>query len=95
MRSGQSQDNTMASSALDDKENLMSHAQNEMTQLLTAEIKATHLLETEYQLLSKQIHLSGIVVLPHLESIRVWDGVLFIREGIYSGGIFKFRINFP
>ncbi len=68
----------MPSSAQEEKENIMAHAQNEMTSLLTSELKATHLLETEYQMLSKQIHLSGIVVLPHLESIRVWDGVLFI-----------------
>lgn len=35
------------------------------------------------------------MVLPHLELIRVWDGVLFIREGIYAGAIFKFRMTFP
>ena len=24
-----------------------------------------------------------------------WNGVLFIHEGIYEGGVFKFRIDFP
>lgn len=36
-----------------------------------------------------------MLVLPHLESIRVWDGVLFVREGVYGGAIFKFRMTFP
>lgn len=45
--------------------------------------------------MSDKNHISGIIVLPHFESIWVWDGVLFIREGIYGGAIFKFRMTFP
>lgn len=25
----------------------------------------------------------------------MWDGVLFVREGVYGGAIFKFRMTFP
>lgn len=73
----------------------MVQVQDDMNTLLTAEVKATHLLETEYKQLTKAVHLNGVLVLPHLDSVRVWDGVLFLREGIYAGGIFKFRMNFP
>lgn len=45
--------------------------------------------------MSEKCHISGLIVLPQLESIRVWDGVLFVREGVYGGAIFKFRMTFP
>ena len=30
-----------------------------------------------------------------LESLRVWHGVIFVRKGVYQGGVFKFRVDLP
>ena len=49
---------------------------------------------------------SGIYVLPILDDIKskikyiliitlVWQGVIFIKEGPYKGGMYKFEIRFP
>ncbi len=58
-------------------------------------------------LLIKSKHLqkfcpSGVYILPQFDDIKgnyllivVWHGVLFIREGFYKDGIFKFEINIP
>ena len=62
--------------------------------LLESSHKLINCLETEYKLLIKY-HLSGVVVLPHLDDIKIWDGTIFIRQGLYKGGIFKFRMTFP
>lgn len=37
----------------------------------------------------------GLYVLPDLNVLRLWHGVLFVRQGLYRGGIFKFRIILP
>mmetsp|Transcript_15325 Transcript_15325/g.15210 ORF Transcript_15325/g.15210 Transcript_15325/m.15210 type:complete len:113 (+) Transcript_15325:20-358(+) len=62
--------------------------------LLESNHKLVNCLETEYKLLRK-FHLSGVVVLPHLDDIKIWDGTIFIKQGLYKGGIFKFRMTFP
>eukprot|EP00741_Cyanophora_paradoxa_P006749 tig00001038_g6527.t1 len=54
----------------------------------------------EYLLLIEYKHLrthcsGGVYVLPSNDSILRWDGVLFIRDGPYRGGIFRFVINIP
>lgn len=36
----------------------------------------------------------GIYVLPY-GSLRLWTGVIFIRQGVYRDGIFKFKIIIP
>lgn len=62
--------------------------------LLESGDKLINCLETEFKLLRK-FHLSGVIVLPHLSDIRIWDGTIFVRQGLYKGGIFKFRMTFP
>ena len=51
-------------------------------------------LMIEYKHL-KQYVPSGIYVLPSFEDLRLWFGVIFIRRGLYQGGVFRFRIDFP
>lgn len=37
----------------------------------------------------------GVYMLPQLNNIRVWQGVIFVRQGIYKGGVFRFKIEIP
>lgn len=38
---------------------------------------------------------SGMYVSPSTQSIFTWHGVMFIRSGLYRGGIFKFQLDLP
>uniref|UniRef100_A0A1I7TVU9 UBIQUITIN_CONJUGAT_2 domain-containing protein n=1 Tax=Caenorhabditis tropicalis TaxID=1561998 RepID=A0A1I7TVU9_9PELO len=39
--------------------------------------------------------IDGIFVSPSVNNKFVWFGVIFIRKGIFGGGIFRFRIQIP
>ncbi|CAG9331145.1 unnamed protein product [Blepharisma stoltei] len=54
----------------------------------------------EYQLLIEYRSLKhyapvGVYVLPQLNNIKIWQGVIFIRQGLYKGGVFRFKIEIP
>ncbi|ROT68317.1 AKT-interacting protein isoform X3 [Penaeus vannamei] len=51
-------------------------------------------LLAEYNLLQKQ-RLSGVYVVPSGKSPLVWFGVIFIRQGMYQEGIFRFNLHIP
>lgn len=51
-------------------------------------------LMSEYNLLRKQ-RLPGLYVVPSAKTPLHWFGVLFIRQGIYQEGVFKFDLNIP
>lgn len=51
-------------------------------------------LMAEYQMLQKQ-RLPGIYVIPSAKSPLRWNGVLFIRQGVYEGGTFRFSLDIP
>eukprot|EP00434_Breviolum_minutum_P008104 symbB.v1.2.007145.t1/scaffold435.1/size205859/20 len=34
-------------------------------------------------------------VLPCFDSVLTWQGALFVRQGLYKGGVFKFRLVLP
>jgi ubiquitin-protein ligase len=38
---------------------------------------------------------NGVYVLPSFDSLREWSGVIFLRQGLYQKGIFRFRIDIP
>ena len=48
----------------------------------------------EYNLLHKQ-NLPGVYVLPSARTPLLWFGVIFIRQGLYQSGIFKFCVVIP
>ncbi|KAJ3440689.1 protein crossbronx-related [Anaeramoeba flamelloides] len=54
-----------------------------------------YLSSLEYQYLLKSKIPLGVYVLPDLEEPLKWHCVIFLNEGIYKGGIFKFKILFP
>ena len=51
-------------------------------------------LMAEYNQLHKQ-NLHGVYVLPSAKSPLVWFGVIFVRQGLYQSGIFKFCVVIP
>lgn len=38
---------------------------------------------------------SGVYILPQFDDLRVWHGVVFVRDGPYKDGIFKFELIIP
>ncbi|XP_076363974.1 AKT-interacting protein-like isoform X1 [Tachypleus tridentatus] len=51
-------------------------------------------LMTEYVMLQRQ-RLPGVYVVPSAGSPLKWFGVLFIRQGLYQGGVFRFTLYMP
>lgn len=51
-------------------------------------------LLAEYNLLRKQ-KLPGVYVIPSTNSPLCWYGIIFVRQGIYQEGIFRFKIIIP
>ncbi|XP_074646033.1 AKT-interacting protein-like isoform X2 [Tubulanus polymorphus] len=51
-------------------------------------------LLAEYHQLQKQ-RLPGVYVIPSAKSSLLWFGVLFIRQGLYQDGVFKFSLIIP
>jgi len=51
-------------------------------------------LMAEFNLLLKQ-KLPGIYCLPSAKSALTWYGVLFIRQGAYQEGVFRFQVQIP
>ncbi|PFH37679.1 ubiquitin-conjugating enzyme subfamily protein [Besnoitia besnoiti] len=35
----------------------------------------------------------GVYCMPTWNNLRVWDGVILLRHGLYQGGVFKFKIK--
>jgi len=48
----------------------------------------------EYNELRKQ-KLPGVYVIPSAKSALHWHGVLFVRQGLYQEGIFRFSVQIP
>merc|ERR1711948_197465 len=38
---------------------------------------------------------SGMYVMPSFDSVLTWHGSLFVRQGLYRGGVFKFTLQLP
>ena len=51
-------------------------------------------LMAEYNLLRKQ-NLPGVYILPSARTPLLWFGVIFVRQGLYQSGIFKFCVVIP
>ncbi len=54
----------------------------------------------DYQIMLEFRHLklhapAGVYILPSFDSLREWSGVLFVRSGVYKGGIFRFSMQLP
>lgn len=48
----------------------------------------------EYKRLQSE-DIGGIYVIPSFENSFVWFGVLFVRNGVYKNGVFRFTLSLP
>jgi len=53
-----------------------------------------YLLIIEYKHLPARVP-SGVYVVPSFTTLNVWYGVIFLRQGLYRRGIFKFIMTIP
>ncbi|ORZ06843.1 ubiquitin-conjugating enzyme/RWD-like protein [Absidia repens] len=37
----------------------------------------------------------GVYLIPCADTLNVWYGILFLHQGLYNSGIFKFRLSIP
>ncbi|PAV22916.1 UBC [Pyrrhoderma noxium] len=57
---------------------------------------ATSEVAMEYAALKNDDHCpKGMYIIPSVDSILSWDGVIFVHKGYYADSILKFRIRFP
>lgn len=52
----------------------------------------------DYRLTIEYKHLrqnapGGVFVIPSVNHLRIWSGVIFVRRGHYANGVFKFRCD--
>ena len=53
-----------------------------------------HEVLAEYKLLCNNVS-SGVYVIPSPHSLQVWNGVIFLKIGMFADGCFKFNLNIP
>lgn len=53
-----------------------------------------YIIMAEYRMLQTE-NLQGIYVIPSYENSFLWFGVIFVRSGLYEGGIFRFTLTLP
>ena len=59
-----------------------------------ASLRDAYLALREFRLLrASAAHLGGVYVLPARNRPLQWEGVLFVRQGIFSGEAFPFRVT--
>lgn len=71
--------------SLDDKHSLLETSSQHLKDLRIA---------VEFKSLSKQGP-GGVYLMPHLDDIRQFYGVIFVRRGLYKNGIFRFKMTLP
>lgn len=74
------------------KENL--YIKKDFNEELTREKLRDYQLILEYKSLSLYSP-QGVYTLPSLSSNLTWHGVIFVRQGYYKEGVFRFKIEIP
>lgn len=64
------------------------------TRELYSLIHQEYIIMAEYRMLETE-NLQGIYVIPSYENSFLWYGVVFVRSGIYEGGIYRFTLTLP
>lgn len=58
------------------------------------ELKEVVAIIQQYHILQNYFDkISGIYIVPREEDIYIWDGVIFVNDGYWYGGIFKFTLT--
>ncbi|VVC97376.1 unnamed protein product [Leptidea sinapis] len=53
-----------------------------------------YIIMAEYRMLQTE-NLQGIYTIPSYENSLLWYGVIFVRSGLYAGGVFRFTLQLP
>ncbi|GMR59286.1 hypothetical protein PMAYCL1PPCAC_29481, partial [Pristionchus mayeri] len=61
---------------------------------LSSDLLLRHAIISEYAILGRK-PIEGMFIMPGHINILEWWGILFIRNGIYTGGIFRFCVYLP
>ncbi|GMS80224.1 hypothetical protein PENTCL1PPCAC_2399, partial [Pristionchus entomophagus] len=61
---------------------------------LSPDLLLRHAIISEYAILGRK-PIDGMFILPGHQNILEWSGILFIRSGVYVGGIFRFCVSLP
>jgi ubiquitin-protein ligase len=72
--------------------------QTEETLVTLSEYKSQTVKDYSLTIEYKHLQLrapSGVYVLPSFDSLRRWHGAIFVRQGTYRDGVFKFRMDIP
>lgn len=67
---------------------------NEEAQKIHKIFHQEYIILAEFQMLQSE-NVGGVYVIPSRENSFVWFGVVFVRNGLYRGGVFRFNINLP
>ncbi|XP_046990278.1 protein crossbronx homolog [Schistocerca americana] len=67
---------------------------NSGNQKVYSQFQQEYCIISEYNMLRKQ-DLPGVYVIPSARSSLLWFGVLFVRQGMYQGGVFRFTLHLP
>ncbi|GMT11229.1 hypothetical protein PFISCL1PPCAC_2526, partial [Pristionchus fissidentatus] len=62
--------------------------------VLSPNLLLRHAIISEYAILGQK-PIEGMFIMPGHQNILEWSGILFIRNGVYAGGIFRFCVNLP
>uniref|UniRef100_A0A1L8DT31 Putative ubiquitin conjugating enzyme n=1 Tax=Nyssomyia neivai TaxID=330878 RepID=A0A1L8DT31_9DIPT len=61
---------------------------------LDTKVQQEYKILAEYKMLMSE-NVRGIYVIPSHENSLQWFGIIFVRDGVYKEGIFRFTINLP
>ncbi|KAF8383553.1 ubc-19 [Pristionchus pacificus] len=62
--------------------------------VLSSDQLLRHAIISEYAILGRK-PIDGMFIMPGHNNILEWLGILFIRNGVYTGGIFRFCVSLP
>ncbi|XP_045511407.1 protein crossbronx homolog isoform X1 [Colias croceus] len=72
----------------------MNEKEQENMKELYSIFRQEYIIMAEYRMLQTE-NLEGIYVIPSYENSFEWFGVIFVRTGIYNGGVFRFTLTLP
>ncbi|KAJ8954430.1 hypothetical protein NQ318_011106 [Aromia moschata] len=79
------------------KDNVFDHQNTELNKVYRI-YRQEYVILAEYKMIQSE-DIQGVYVIPSKESSLIWFGVIFVRNGPYEDGVFRFNIlldeNFP
>ncbi|KAL4509155.1 hypothetical protein ABPG72_018086 [Tetrahymena utriculariae] len=74
---------------------ILMHLSPSLTDAITNSQLRNHTILFEYKLVQTYGTHIGTYLVPQFDDINVWHGIIFVRNGLYKNGKFKFEMTFP